>query len=96
MFFKSKKPLPHLRLYAGSQLIYDNLLKDIPLKEEVILQKSMEFFDDPEPCQIHRSAVRVRLVAELEKELQERSGSAPGPLLLAWTDLPAIDSWQLL
>ena len=82
MFFKAKKSslkaLPLLRLYVESRLIYDGLLKDLPLKEEIILQKSVEFFDDPDPCHIHRSAVRVRLVAE------------PGPLLLAWADFPAI------
>lgn len=92
MFFKSKKPLPALKLYDGTKLLYDGFLKDIPLKEEVILQKSVEFFDDPEPCHIHRSAVRARLTAELEQELQGLTGSAPGPLLLCWADFPQIDS----
>ncbi len=100
MFFKAKKSslkaLPLLRLYVESRLIYDGLLKDLPLKEEIILQKSVEFFDDPDPCHIHRSAVRVRLVAELEKELQTLTDTEPGPLLLAWADFPAIDRFQLM
>jgi hypothetical protein len=32
----------------------------------------MEFFRDPEPCFIHRSAVVSRLVAELDLLLKER------------------------
>ncbi len=90
MRFKSKKQLPLLRLYSGNSLIYDGLLKDVPLKEEVILQKSLEFFDDPEPCHIHRSAVRTRLTAELLKELTERGEEVPGPLLCAYSEFSEI------
>ena len=49
MLFKGKKSLPTLQLYAQNNLIYHDLLKDIHLKESVILAKSVEFFDDPEP-----------------------------------------------
>lgn len=32
----------------------------------MIINKSIEFFSDPEPCFIHRSAVLKRLLAEIE------------------------------
>lgn len=90
MLFKPKKTLPVLQLSTGNTLLYDGHLKDLPLKEEIILQKSVEFFDDPEPCHIHRSAVRTRLTAELLQELTEATDSSPGPLLKAYADIPEI------
>ncbi|MDF2985451.1 MAG: hypothetical protein K0R50_961 [Eubacterium sp.] len=38
----------------------------LPISEQVIINKSIEFFCDPEPCFIHRSAVLKRLLAEIE------------------------------
>ena len=93
MLFKSKKILPSLKLYGTSGLLYDGLLKDLPLKESIILQKSGAFFDDPEPCHIHRSAVRTRLVAELQRELHargEQGDETPGPLLTQYADCASI------
>lgn len=95
MRFRSKKQLPLLKLYSGNSLLYDGLLKDVPIKEEIILQKSREFFDDPEPCHIHRSAVRTRLTAELQKELTDSETEAPGPLLRAYVDLPDVERCSL-
>ena len=38
----------------------------LPIREQMIINKSIEFFSDPEPCFIHRSAVLKRLLAEIE------------------------------
>jgi hypothetical protein len=37
----------------------------LPLKGEVIIAKSVEFYNDPEPCFIHRGAVCNRLYEEI-------------------------------
>jgi len=39
----------------------------LPIREEVIRFKSMEFFRDPEPCAIHRNAVYFRLCTEVDE-----------------------------
>lgn len=96
MLFQKKKSLPSLLLMKDGETLYDGLLKDVPLKEEIILKKSVEFFDDPEPCHIHRSAVRVRLISELLEELNSRSGDAPGPLVLLYVDAAEIDVCRLI
>ena len=57
----------YIRIFSGSQISYDGLLEVLPLCESVIIQKSIQFFDDPEPCYIHRDAVRIRMLAELEQ-----------------------------
>ena len=67
----------------GEHEVYRGTLTDLPLKEEIILEKSEEFFNDPNPCFIHRSAVRVRLLAELEKPRARRMG-AVGKNIWEW------------
>lgn len=98
MLFKNKKKapaFPRVQLFAGDRLLYDGNLKDLPLKESVIIEKSIYFFDDPEPCYIHRGAVQARLTEELRRELQDAGDSRPGPLLLAWADYEQITKCRL-
>lgn len=47
--------------------------------ESVMIEKSVEFFGDPEPCMIHRSAVQSRLFSEILSALGE-SRKNPLPL----------------
>ncbi len=97
MLFKKKTPAPpSVRISSGNATLYEGLLKDIPLKEAVIIENSIRFFDDPEPCFIHRNAVRIRLAEELHQELLAQKDGLPGPLLLSLTDLTGIDSCKLL
>lgn len=45
---------------------------DIKLEESLIKSLSVEFFNDPEPCFIHQSAVICRAAGEIEQELNSR------------------------
>ncbi|MBQ1189321.1 MAG: hypothetical protein IIX57_02765, partial [Lachnospiraceae bacterium] len=64
----------------------------LPIRESVILEKSVEFFDDPEPCHIHRGAVRVRLTAEIQLEIENnKDPEIPGPLLKRYANFETID-----
>lgn len=38
---------------------------EFPLSESSIIKLSMEFYNDPSPCEIHRSAVRMRAFYEI-------------------------------
>lgn len=98
MLFKKKSspaPLPSVRVLAGERVLYEGKLKDIPLKETVILEKSVHFFNDPEPCYIHRGAVRIRLTEELHQELLARTDGTPGPVFTEYADLEGADFCQL-
>ena len=64
---REKKCKKYIRIFSGSQISYDGLIEALPLCESVIIQKSIQFFDDPEPCYIHRDAVRIRMLAELDQ-----------------------------
>lgn len=94
MFFKKKPALPRLCLYEEGKLIYEGFLKDLPIREEIIIQKSIQFFDDPEPCHIHRNAVSLRLIEEIQKELS--ATGIPHTLISEYSVFPEADSYTLI
>lgn len=68
--WKEKKKKKYIEIYQEELLLYHGKWDDLPLAEAAIIEKSIFFFNDPEPCYIHRDAVRVRLLAELERDLE--------------------------
>lgn len=66
ILFKKNKIKPKYQFFdINNNMIFEGELEDIELKEEIIIQKSIEFFSDANPCYIHKSAVMSRLYAEL-------------------------------
>lgn len=64
---KTKKQKPEVSLYDSNDvLLFRGELNSIPIKEAVVLHKSIEFFNDHDPCYIHRGAVTMRLLGEIE------------------------------
>lgn len=59
----------YLDIYSDGVLLYQGRWDELPLEEDVIIEMSIAFFRDSEPCYIHRDAVRVRLLSELEETL---------------------------
>jgi hypothetical protein len=45
-------------------VILECKVNNLPLKEEVIIAQSIQSFNDPEPCMIHRSAVMKKIYVE--------------------------------
>jgi hypothetical protein len=66
--------------------IYTGRITDLPVPEDHILNKSMELFNDPAPCFIHRSAVLKRLYLEAEEYLED--GRRQGKTEWDWEELP--------
>jgi len=58
------------------RILYEGRVYGIPIREVVILLKSEEFFNDPDPCYKHRGAVYVRLWTEFEQFLTQ-AGDGP-------------------
>lgn len=67
-------------------IIFERKLTAIPLKEEAIIQKSIEFFNDPEPCMIHRSAVMKRIFMEFYEFFDYNIQEGKNELL--WYEIP--------
>lgn len=70
MPFLRKKQILTITLFQGDEVLYRGPLEEIPLEEEEVLAGSVRFFDDPDPCYIHRGAVRARFTAEMEEALK--------------------------
>ncbi len=83
-FKKAHKP--RVTLTRGGRTIYDGEVYDIPLRDDVVIAKSIEFFDDPTPCYIHKGAVMARLYGEIALALPEGGNAASA---LEFDALPA-------
>ena len=46
--------------------VFDDRIERLTLPEDVILSMCLEFFGDPAPCEIHRSAAVSRALSEIE------------------------------
>jgi hypothetical protein len=54
------------------KILYEGPLNGLSFPEKLIIAKSIYFFNDEEPCFIHRSAVASRLFEELNRLLEQR------------------------
>ncbi|SFB08389.1 hypothetical protein [Clostridium frigidicarnis] len=59
-------------LSEDSSIIYDGELYKLPISESIIVEKSIEYFCDSEPCFIHKSAVTKRLYYEFDRFFDEK------------------------
>lgn len=54
------------------KVILKNNIKSLPLKEEIIIQKSIEMFGDPEPCILHKTCAMKKLFIEIDDFFEEK------------------------
>ncbi|MDR2648393.1 MAG: hypothetical protein LBB94_01545 [Clostridiales bacterium] len=74
----------NIEVRLNGEVLFRGNLMDLPLKEEMILKKSIEFFNDPAPCYIHKGAVTVRLL----NEIWESAGAGCGAVVSEYADYP--------
>jgi hypothetical protein len=55
----------------GGTVLFTGPLETLRFSEKLTVAKSIYFFNDPEPCFIHRSAVAARLFEELNLLLEK-------------------------
>lgn len=53
-------------------ILYEGNLYKLPIAESIVVQKSIEYFNDPEPCFLHKSAVIKRLYYEIQDFFEEK------------------------
>jgi hypothetical protein len=80
-FFGKKRRVPLVELMDGrGKTIYLDTIDRLSIPESVILDMSIEFFNDPAPCVIHRSAVLSRAHEEIRSEISEERTIASLPM----------------
>ena len=73
MFLRGKqtpKKIKYITVHYKDTILYEGKWDELPFDEKITIEYSIRFFDDPNPCYIHRGAVRVRLLAELEESYE--------------------------
>ena len=97
---KKAKPKKKFSITASGVEVFRAPLIEIPLKEQTIIEKSIQFFDDPEPCYIHRGAVVTRLADELAQAAEAAGGSLEADTLKEeykdWLAFDGIESIRLI
>ena len=54
-----------ITIIKNEKILYEGRISDIPIKEKYIISKSVELFDDDDPCIIHQSYVIKEYVDQL-------------------------------
>ncbi len=54
-----------ISIIKDERILYEGRISDIPIKEKYIIAKSVELFDDDDPCIIHQSYVIKEFVDQL-------------------------------
>jgi hypothetical protein len=63
---KEEFPFPAIRIMGrDGSVLFEGALNTLCFTEKLVIEKSIFFFNDEEPCFIHRSAVAARLFGEL-------------------------------
>lgn len=75
---QSAPPVPYLIIRNNrGETLYDGRLDAYSPSDKTVVALSIEFFNDPEPCVIHRSAVLKRVYMELQEFLSPVQGEYP-------------------
>lgn len=83
---KTHKEMLICFISRDGRMFPEKKVTSLSLNEEVIIQKSIEYFNDPEPCMIHRSAVMNRIFAEIEEYFRKMLNN--GENIINWDELP--------
>lgn len=78
---KATKSIKCIKIFTEKETLYDGPFIELPIPDQVIINKSILFYNDPTPCFIHRGAVRCRLIAEMEHELLSCEGATSNETL---------------
>ena len=76
-----------------NEIILQKKITSLPLKDDVIIDKSIELFNDPEPCMIHRSAVMKNIYDKLTEYFDQKVSQGYTEVL--WHDIPEIIKYPL-
>lgn len=62
-------------VHNDGEVVFEGSISDLPLKEEYILLKSVELFNEKEPCIIYRTHIMKKFYLSLYDYLSQSGGS---------------------
>lgn len=57
--------------HKDGAVIYHGPMNELPIREEYMLEKSMELYQEPEPCVIYRTHIAKKLYLAMYEKLEE-------------------------
>ena len=58
-----------VKISSNNDILFSGPVNELPILDKQVIAGSVEFYDDPEPCMIHRSAVISRYYIQIEQWL---------------------------
>lgn len=68
----ARKPAQLQLRKTRGELVFDDRIDKLVVDEARVIELSIRYFNDPEPCFIHRGAVLSRVFGELEAVLTDQ------------------------
>jgi hypothetical protein len=81
-----------IEVFKNNTSIFKGKLLNLPFKEDVIIQKSIELFGDDEPCVIHQSYVIRQFAEEMAQILDPEINYQTYPEQLKRLDFENIEA----
>lgn len=63
---KRRRPITQIEVWAGEKLIAEGPMEEFQFQEPGIIAMSNKLFNDSDPCEIHRGAVRWQALLAME------------------------------
>ena len=86
-----------VKLYNENTVLFEGRISDIPIRPEAIIGKSIELFDDEDPCVIHQSYVIKNYVDDILMRFDDRNSDRLDVAQEGFTflDVPDSSGWLL-
>lgn len=88
-----------VKVFVGDKVVFKGRLIEMPIKKEFIVKKSVELFDDDDPCIIHQSFVYKEFGTDTLDLLQANDNQILGKDYineLDYLDFPSIESISIV
>ncbi|MEX1376246.1 MAG: hypothetical protein AB1Z23_02120 [Eubacteriales bacterium] len=81
-------------LDKDKNVLLETIIKELPINEESIIKKSIDYFNDPEPCIIHKTYSRNSIIFEINDFILDCIDNdvckiKPDGIFLKYVNMPA-------
>lgn len=87
-------------IFKDNNILYEGYLIEIPIKEDILTAWSSDLFGDPDPCIIHQTYVREKLIDRFlktfKKHLNETIILKNYPQEIAFIKIENIENCQMI
>ncbi|MFA5471040.1 MAG: hypothetical protein WCZ00_03595 [Acholeplasmataceae bacterium] len=83
-----------------NQIIFDGRPLDLPIKKDILISKSVEMFNDEDPCIIHQTYVIEtlvdQLISKLKKQINEEVSIIDIKESVRFIDIDQLETYKII